>query len=225
MLLAGLLVAGAVAALAADRSARAPEAPGAAGSDGGAEPAPEASGSGRPAGLGVRPAWIVAGLVVALALVIGAAAVESGPRAGSPRDGATAARFGSADSNRYAYWRVALDGFAERPLQGHGAGSFGVLWLRDRTVPEVVRDAHSIWLETAAELGLVGLALLAAFVGAVALAAARARRGDAAAVAGPAAALAAWAAHSALDWDWEMPGGRDPHRARARGAAAGAGRR
>ena len=72
----------------------------------------------------------------------------------------------------------------------------------------MVRDAHSLWLETAAELGLVGLALLAAF--------ARRRRGRArraraaatpAAVAGPAAALAVWAAHSAIDWDWEMPGG------------------
>ena len=83
---------------------------------------------------------------------------------------------GRRDSNRYAYWRVALDGFAGAPLQGHGAGSFGVLWLRDRTVPEVVRDAHSIWLETAAELGLVGLALLAALFGGIVLAARRAPR-------------------------------------------------
>ena len=155
----------------------------------------------------MRPAWIAAGIAVALALVIGAAAIESGPRSGSPRDGATAARLGSAESNRYAYWRVALDAFAERPLQGHGSGSFGVLWLRDRTVPEVVRDAHSLWLETAAELGLVGLALLAAFAGGIAVAAARARRRVPAAVAGPAAALVVWAAHSAIDWDWEMPGG------------------
>ena len=184
VLLAGLLAVGGAAALAAARARE----------DGPARPA-------------VRPAWIAAGVVVACALVIGAAAVESGPRAGSPQDGATAARLGSAESNRYAYWRVALDGFAARPLQGHGAGSFGVLWLRDRTVPEVVRDAHSLWLETAAELGLVGLALLAALVGGVAVAAARARRRAPAAVAGPAAALAVWTAHSAIDWDWELPGG------------------
>jgi hypothetical protein len=30
-------------------------------------------------------------------------------------------------------------------------------------------------------------------------------RRDPAAVAGPVAALVAWTAHSALDWDWEMP--------------------
>jgi hypothetical protein len=55
---------------------------------------------------------------------------------------------------------------------------------------------------------VVGLLLLAAFAGGVAWAAVRARRlGGGAALAGPAAALAVWAAHSALDWDWEMPGG------------------
>ena len=82
-----------------------------------------------------------------------------------------------------------------------------MLWLRDRTLPEVVRDAHSIWLETAAELGLVGLLLLAALFGGVAWCALLAHRRAAAGVAGPAAALAVWAAHSAIDWDWELPGG------------------
>jgi hypothetical protein len=151
----------------------------------------------------VRVGVVAAVAVVGLALVAISAAVESG----TPRDGASAARLGSADSNRYAYWRVAIDGFADAPLRGHGTGSFGVLWLRDRTVPEVVRDAHSIWLETAAELGLVGLLLLGAFAGGVGWAAALARRRDAARLAGPAATLAVWAAHSAIDWDWELPGG------------------
>jgi O-antigen ligase len=157
----------------------------------------------RPDARRVRLGAIAAVAVVGIALVAGSAAVESG----TPRDGATAARLGSADSNRYAYWRVALDGFADAPLQGHGAGSFGVLWLRDRTVPEVVRDAHSLWLETAAELGIVGLLLLGGFVGGVGWSAAIARRRDAARLAGPAAALSVWAAHSAIDWDWELPGG------------------
>ena len=149
---------------------------------------------------GVRTALVVAGVIVALGLVAGSAALETG----TPRDGATAARLGSTDSNRYAYWRVALDGFVAAPVQGHGAGSFGVLWLRDRTVPEVVRDAHSIWLETAAELGLVGLALLLMLFGGTVVAA---RRAPPARVGGPAAALVVWVVHSALDWDWELPGG------------------
>ena len=150
----------------------------------------------------VRVPFVLAGVAVALGLVLAAAAIEG---AGSTDDGATAARFGSTDSNRYAYWEVAANAFADAPLRGHGSGSFSVLWLRERTVAEAVRDAHSLELETAAELGLVGLALLAALLGGIAVCAARAARADAAAVAGPIAVLAAWAAHSAVDWDWEMP--------------------
>jgi O-antigen ligase len=102
---------------------------------------------------------------------------------------------------------VALDAFADAPLRGHGAGSFGSVWLRERTIPEVVRDAHSLELETAAELGLVGLVLLGGFLGGVAVSAARARRLAPGLAAGPTAALAVFAAHSALDWDWELPAG------------------
>ena len=59
-----------------------------------------------------------------------------------------------------------------------------------------MRDAHSLYLETLAELGLVGFALLALLIGGVAVTARRA---------GPAAALAAWALHAGVDWDWELP--------------------
>jgi len=150
----------------------------------------------------VRLPILLGGVAAALALVLAAAAIEGRT---STDTGASAARLGSADSNRYAYWRVALDAFGEAPLRGHGSGSFPVLWLRDRTVPEAVRDAHSLELETAAELGLVGVALLAALLGGIAVSAAGAVRRDAAVAAGPVAALSVWAAHSVIDWDWEMP--------------------
>jgi hypothetical protein len=39
----------------------------------------------------------------------------------------------------------------------------------------------------------------------VAAAAVRAHRLDRALAAGPSAALAVWAVHSAVDWDWELP--------------------
>ena len=68
-----------------------------------------------------------------------------------------------------------------------------------RTHAESVRDAHSLYLETAAELGLVGLAALLALLGGVAAAARRARAPAAT------AALAAWAVHAGVDWDWELP--------------------
>jgi O-antigen ligase len=112
---------------------------------------------------------------------------------------AGANRLTSVQTNRSAYWRVAADVFAEHPLRGVGSGSFRVEWLKRRPFAEAVRDAHSLPIETAAELGLVGLLALAAFIAGVILAA---RRGPPAAV----AALGAFALHALLDWDWELPG-------------------
>ena len=102
--------------------------------------------------------------------------------------------------NRYDYWRVAAGTFADHPLKGIGTGSFRVEWLLQRDRDESVRDAHSLYLETAAELGIVGLAALAALFGGVIAAARRARLPAAS------AALAAYAVHAGIDWDWELPG-------------------
>jgi O-antigen ligase len=110
-------------------------------------------------------------------------------------------RLASVQSNRYAYWKVAVEAFADQPLSGEGSGGFRTAWLREREFRESVRDAHSLYLETAAELGLVGLAALALLLAGCALAAIRA--GPAAA--GSVAALAAFALHAGIDWDWELP--------------------
>jgi O-antigen ligase len=141
----------------------------------------------------LRPA-AAAALAAALALTVVAAA-HSGS-AGAPK--ATAGRLVSIESNRYAYWSVALATFADHPLRGVGTAGYRVEWLRRRHIDEVVRDAHSLYLETAAELGVVGLLALVALVGGIG-ASVRPQT----AVAG--AALAAWAVHAGVDWDWEMP--------------------
>ncbi len=119
------------------------------------------------------------------------------------------ARLLSTNSSRGDTYRVALDGFAAQPLHGEGAGSYEVRFMRTRRVDDKVRDAHSLPLQTLAELGLVGLALLLAFLGAVGAAIVRAvggrgalRRTQSAAVGG---AFVAWLVHACLDWDWEMP--------------------
>ncbi|HSP73947.1 MAG TPA: hypothetical protein VLN26_16350, partial [Gaiellaceae bacterium] len=62
--------------------------------------------------------------------------------------------------------------------------------------------AHNLYLETLAELGPVGLALLLAFVGAIAAAAVRARRSPFAAAG--TAGFAAFAVHAAVDWDFQI---------------------
>jgi O-antigen ligase len=51
-----------------------------------------------------------------------------------------------------------------------------VEWLMRRDVDESVVDAHSLVVETAAELGLVGLLFLALLIGGVAAAAREAYR-------------------------------------------------
>jgi hypothetical protein len=115
----------------------------------------------------------------------------------------------STKSSRVDQYRVALDGFEAQPLRGEGAGSYEVRFMRTREVEDKVRDAHSLPLQTLAELGAVGFALLLAFVGAVLVALGRARAGRGALRRSQAAAVGAaffvWLVHASLDWDWEMP--------------------
>jgi O-Antigen ligase len=140
-----------------------------------------------------------------LGAVLAAAALESRPESSGPAFGATGARLGSIESNRYSYWRVALGTFADHPVQGIGAGGFVVDWLQERDVLDPTREAHSVYLGTLAELGVVGLAALLAFLGGVAAAGRRLWRSDPGLATGPAAALTVWAVHAGIDWDWEMP--------------------
>jgi hypothetical protein len=147
-------------------------------------------------------------MATGLVLVIGATATavfEGKPEAVSPEQRADPARLGSIDSNRYRYWEVALETWADRPLRGIGSGGFQVEWLKVRDRVDTSGDAHSLYLETGAELGIVGVALLLVFVGAVTAAVVRLYRLDRRAAAGPAAGLTVWAVHAGLDWDWEMP--------------------
>jgi len=146
-----------------------------------------------------------AAAVALVGLVLLSAAIEGRPEASSPAAGARTERLGSLDSTRYDYWRVALETFADHPLAGTGASGFRVEWLRERDEPDASRDAHSLYFETMAELGLAGLIALAAFLAGVGLCARRAFRADPAALAGLIALATTWLVHAALDWDWEMP--------------------
>jgi hypothetical protein len=153
-------------------------------------------------GLPRRAPWIaLVGVCAGLALAIAVGAKE---KSGVPISGG-ANRLVSFQSNRYDYWRVALDAFDHAPIIGVGAGGWSVWWLRLRPYPDGATDTHSLELQTLAELGIVGAALLLAFLGGIAWAAARAHRIDPLAAAGPLAGFVTWLAHSPLDWDWQMP--------------------
>jgi hypothetical protein len=149
-----------------------------------------------------RAQWIALGLIcagLAVAIVVGAKERSARPLS------AGATRLVTLQSNRYAYWRVAVRAFRDEPLRGVGAGAWAVYWLRYRTFDEFAQDAHSLPLQTAAELGIVGLALLAAFIVGVGWAAVDAHRVAPAVAAGPAAGVVVYLAHAPLDWDWQMP--------------------
>lgn len=110
------------------------------------------------------------------------------------------------NNGRVEHWTVALDAFAAEPLHGAGAGTYALLWDRDRTSTFTVIDGHSLYLEVLAELGGVGFGLLAIALGTVLLVMlTRCRGRDRALFAALLGAGAAWALHAGIDWDWEMP--------------------
>jgi hypothetical protein len=119
-----------------------------------------------PGALGDRRLFAGAAAVLAVG-VVGVVLAQDGGEA-RPAFGADAGRLGSVETNRGAYWRVAAATAAEHPLTGTGAGGWRVEWLRERRIAEAAKDAHSLPLETAAELGIVGLAALLALLGGVA---------------------------------------------------------
>ena len=70
-----------------------------------------------------------------------------------------------AGSGRRDFWRVAIDDFEDHPLLGDGAGSYEFTWEQRRSIDLPVKDAHSLYLESFAELGLVGGLLVLGLVG------------------------------------------------------------
>jgi O-antigen ligase len=86
---------------------------------------------------------------------------------------------------------------------GRGAGTFGQYWLEHRSSRFTVQDAHSLYLETLAELGIAGLAFLVVLF-AVPIAGGVYRRSEPLAAASL-GGLAVYLAHASIEWDWELP--------------------
>lgn len=110
------------------------------------------------------------------------------------------------NNGRTDLWQVASDAWQRERVHGAGAGVYQTLWSRHRPTEQSATDGHSLYLEVLAELGVVGLALLALALAAILGRLAYLARGpDRALYAGVLAAGVAWACHAGIDWDWEMP--------------------
>jgi hypothetical protein len=171
------------------------------------------------AGLAARPPRVrlprvsgraAVGLGLALVALATAAIVVGGEREVRVARSAPASQQGAPDrllststSYRTDYWDVAVEMVWEHPLGGAGAGGFERTWIRERPALLYVRDAHDLYLETAAEVGAVGLGLLLVALLAPLAGVRRAIHRPAAAAA--LAAYVALLAHAVLDWDWELP--------------------
>jgi O-antigen ligase len=109
---------------------------------------------------------------------------------------------------RHDFWQVAIDSFEEKPLLGHGAGTYEFSWTQLRPTVQKVRDAHSLYLEAFAELGLVGGLLVLGLVGTVLWVGFGAWRNASGAqrelCAALLAACLAFAVGAAIDWFWEI---------------------
>jgi hypothetical protein len=146
-------------------------------------------------------------LAAAAAAVCVAGLVAGGLAENGGRESAVSApsRLASVSSVRYEYWRVGLKAFRREPVRGVGAGSFRVVWRMERPVPYAATEVHSLPLEMASELGIVGLLLFALFVGGVAAAGRRSLRQGSPLAPGACAVCLTWLLHATIDWDWQLP--------------------
>jgi O-antigen ligase len=129
--------------------------------------------------------------------------VDAGPGRGASRLSSVAGE------SRYQFWSAAVKEDQTKPLTGTGSGTFEYWWARNGDTSSSVHDTHSLYLQTLGELGIVGLALLGAFLLAFLVGGTRAtlragQRGRpqlAAALAG----CAAFCITAAFDWMWQIP--------------------
>ncbi len=163
-----------------------------------------------------RRAAIVTAAVAAVAIV-GFLAIGGIDRTGEQFDSFKRAE-GVADNadrltsvggnGRWQYWSAAVDAAETDWLKGIGPGTYQFWWNEHRDFPGIIRDAHSLFVETLGELGIVGLVLIGGFVALVlvlgstrALRSSAERRGELAALT---AAALVFALAAGADWLWEL---------------------
>lgn len=111
-------------------------------------------------------------------------------------------------AGRYQFNEVALSAFEDNPLLGIGAGNYRFEWAMNRPIGLVAQDAHSLYLESFAELGVLGgMLILAFFASIIFLAKAswkRAGTSDRRRLPLVVATLIALLVGFGIDWFWEL---------------------
>ena len=115
----------------------------------------------------------------------------------------------SKDGNgRWQLWQGAWKEFESEPLNGRGAGSYQAWWAQHGAIRIFVEHAHSLYLETLGELGIIGFLLLAgSFATGLVAAGRRILRlagEQRTTLAAATAAFAGFAVAAAVDWMWQL---------------------
>ena len=149
------------------------------------------------AALAARPRLAAAALVGASLLVAGAAGLAGG------LDAVGGSRMTLASPDRANEAGAAVRVGADHPLTGAGPGQVVLSWRDGDGRRLVAHYAHNEYLQTWAELGAIGVALVLVLLAAVAREIKRAGVSPIRAAAG--AGLAAVALHSGMDFLWHVP--------------------
>ena len=107
----------------------------------------------------------------------------------------------TSSSNRWRWWTEAWNAFTADPIQGTGAGTFGLTDRIHRETPLAVIEPHSAPLQDLSETGIVGFLLIATVVAAAAYGILRRERTAAVTALGLAALICV--VHSLVDIDWD----------------------
>ena len=168
-----------------------------------------------------RP-WLGWGVVALLVLAVVAGAVASHPvrqiqdfkRSPASLEPISSSNFARAHlisgrgSGRWQFWGSAVNEWGHHPALGGGAGSFEEWWLAHTSFYYPVKDAHSLYVESLAELGVIGLLLtLGLAIGGISVGVRRSLRSYGETKVTFAALTAVFSGYSVaagIDWMWEL---------------------
>ena len=129
----------------------------------------------------------------------------------APSPTLTEARLASASGNgRYQYWRSEVEAMKTAPVGGIGAGTFELWWARESTIFGFTKFSHSLYFEALGETGIVGFALVVAFLVSILVVGARRLREAVsdrrrALIGAAIAAAIAFDVAVGTDWNWQVP--------------------